>query len=119
MLRDANIKTFSAVYLVCGYTDMRYGIDSLATIVQHKYKLDVFAPRTLFLFCGKRTNRIKGLLWEGDGFLLLYKRLEKNHFAWPKNRNDVLNLSPQQYEWLMIGFPVEPVIQDVTPLHSA
>ena len=57
------------VYLVTGYTDMRKGIDGLATIVQGKLSLDPFS-RSLYLFCGRNRSKIKGLLWEGDGFLL-------------------------------------------------
>lgn len=71
MLKDANINYFPSVYVVCGYTDMRCGIDSLAAIIERKYKVNLFVPNTLFLFCGRSSSRIKGLLWEGDGFLLL------------------------------------------------
>ncbi|RHP46525.1 hypothetical protein DWZ40_10910 [Clostridium sp. AF32-12BH] len=47
-----------------------------------------YDKNTLFLFCGKRTNRIKGLLWEGDGFLLLYKRLDNGAFSWPRSAEE-------------------------------
>ena len=67
------------VYLITGYTDLRRSIDGLATIVQSQLQLDPFST-ALFLFCGRRRNRIKGLLWEGDGFLLLYKRLDNGQF---------------------------------------
>ena len=85
MLRNADPQSFSAVYVVCGYTDMRLGIDSMDTIIQSRYQLPVFAPEVLFLFCGRRANKIKGLLWEGDGFLLLTKRVENGHFSRPRN----------------------------------
>lgn len=88
MLRNADPQAFSAVYVVCSYTDMRLGIDSLATIIQSRYQLPVFAPEVLFLFCGRRANKIKGLLWEGDGFLLLTKRVESGHFSWPRNSKE-------------------------------
>ncbi len=65
------------IYIVCGYTDMRKSIDGLAAIVQHNFKLDVFSGN-LFLFCGKQCDRIKVLLWETDGFVLMYKRREKS-----------------------------------------
>ena len=78
------------VYLVTGYTDLRRSIDGLAMIVQSQLHLDPFST-ALFLFCGRRRDRIKGLLWEGDGFLLLYKRLDNGQFQWP--RNDFKNLS--------------------------
>ncbi|WP_157865468.1 IS66 family insertion sequence element accessory protein TnpB [Ruminococcus albus] len=66
MLND--LAADAQVYLVTGYTDLRRGIDGLATIVQAQLRLDPFS-KALFLFCGRRCDRIKGLLWEGDGFL--------------------------------------------------
>ncbi len=60
MLKDANHGYFTGVYIVCGYTDLRYGIDSLAAIIENKYHMDVFVPNTLFLFCGRSSTKIKG-----------------------------------------------------------
>jgi hypothetical protein len=57
----------SKVYLACGYTDLRRGIDGLATIIEQQFKLDPCSD-TLFLFCGRRTDRIKALYWERDCF---------------------------------------------------
>lgn len=71
MLNDAIC--FKQIYIVCGYTDMRYGIDSLAAIIKSKLVRDPCVPDTLYLFCGRKTDRIKGLVWEKDGFLLLYE----------------------------------------------
>ncbi len=71
MLKDANPNSFARIYIVCGYTDLRYGIDSLAAVIEQKYKMKLFVPNTLFLFCGRSASKIKGLLWEGDGFLML------------------------------------------------
>lgn len=61
---------------------------------------------TLFLFCGKRSDRIKGLLWEGDGFLLLYKRLDNGAFSWPRTESQAMEITPEQYQLLMKGFAV-------------
>ena len=58
------------VYIACGYTDLRKGIDGLARLVQQQFELDPFT-NTLFLFCGRRRDRIKGLYWEKDGFIPL------------------------------------------------
>ena len=69
------------VYIACGYTDLRKGIDGLARMVQQQFELDPFT-NTLFLFCGRRRDRIKGLYWEKDGFILLYKQLSVSYF-WP------------------------------------
>ncbi len=119
MLKDAEFKSFHAVYIVCGFTDMRYGIDSLAAIIERKYKVNLFVPNTLFLFCGRSASRIKGLLWEGDGFLLLCKRVEQGHFVWPRSSSDLRQLRPEQFKWLMQGFAIDPLIYDVTPKVSA
>lgn len=94
------------VYIACGYTDLRKGIDGLASIVQQQFQLDPFS-NALFLFCGRRRDRIKALYWEGDGFVLLYKRLEAGAYQWPKNRAEALQITPQQYRWLMEGLSVE------------
>lgn len=119
MLRDADPNYFTGIYIVCGYTDLRYGIDSLAAIIEQKYKLSLFVPNTLFLFCGRSASKIKGLLWEGDGFLLLYKRVESGHFSWPRSSDEVRSMNAEQYRWLMQGFSIDPVIHDVYPKHSA
>ena len=101
MLNDAVPSNFAGIYLVCGYTDLRYGIDSLASIIERRYKVNLFVPNTLFLFCGRSSKKIKGLLWEGDGFLLLYKRVEQRHFSWPRNSSELRSMSPEQFRWLM------------------
>lgn len=93
------------VYLAVGRTDLRRGIDGLAGIVQEQFQLDPFS-KSLFLFCGRRKDRIKGLLWEGCGFLMVYLRLEKGIFQWPQSGEDVLKLTPQQYRWLMEGLQI-------------
>ena len=94
------------VYLAVGKTDLRRGIDGLAAIVQGQFELDPFSE-ALFLFCGGRKDRIKGLLWEGNGFLLVYKRLESGTFQWPRNGEEARNLTPQQYRWLTEGLSIE------------
>lgn len=83
------------------------GIDGLAAIVTHQYSLDLFDD-TLFLFCGLRKDRIKGLYWDSNGFVLLYKRLEQGSFRWPQNTSEAKEISHEQYEWLAAGFEIEP-----------
>ncbi len=93
-------------FIACGYTDLRRGIDGLATIVQEQFKLDPFT-NTLFLFCGRRCDRIKGLYWDKDGFVLLYKRLEKSSFQWPRSGEEARELTSQQLRWLTEGLEVD------------
>lgn len=93
------------IYIACGYTDMRKSIDGLSAMVQQNYKLDPFS-NSLFLFCGRKNNRLKALYWEGDGFVLLYKRLENGKFQWPRTQDDVLKISPQEFRWLLEGLSI-------------
>ena len=62
-------------YLVTGHTDMRKSIDGLMAIIRDTYEMDPYS-NSLFLFCGRRCDRIKALHFEKDGFCLLYKRLD-------------------------------------------
>lgn len=101
MLRDANPQSFAEIYIVCGRTDFRRGIDSFAAIIEGKYHTNVLTPNTLFLFRGGSASKSKGLLWEGDGFLLLYKRIEDGHFTWPRSSDELRQMSPEQFKWLM------------------
>lgn len=106
MLNDATC--FKNIFIVTGFTDLRFGINSLISIIDEKSDNSPYIPDTLYLFCGRRSDRIKGLIWEKDGFLLLYKRLEQGRFMWPRNEVEVRNLTPQQFRWLMEGLTIEP-----------
>lgn len=104
MLSDFN--GAEKVYIACGYTDLRKGIDGLAALVQSQFRLDPFT-NTLFLFCGRRCDRMKALYWESNGFVLLYKRLENGSLQWPRNGEEVRKLTAQQYRWLMEGLQID------------
>lgn len=94
------------IYIACRKTDMRKSIDGLSAIVSQNFKLDPF-QNTLFLFCGGKRDRMKAILWEGDGFLLLYKRLEGGSFQWPRTTEEVREITPQQYRWLIEGLSID------------
>ena len=115
MLNDATC--FKRVYIVCGYTDLRSGIDTLVSIIDSKTDNSPYVPDTLYLFCGRKSDRIKGLVWEKDGFLLLYKRLEQGKFVWPRNESEVHTTTSQQFRWLMEGLTISPkkTVQEVSP----
>ena len=75
-------------------SDLRSGIDRLADTIRSYLGEDAIEADTLYLFCGRRTDRIKGLVWENDGYLLLYKRLEAGQFSGQgQNPKSVLLLS--------------------------
>lgn len=114
MLEDA--AGIRRVVLACGSVDLRKGIDGLAMIIGDKYKQNPFEKGTLFLFCGKRSDRIKGLLWQGTGFLLLYMRLEDGRLSWPRTTQEAAELTEEQFNYLMLGLnPLDPKIKDVNP----
>ncbi len=114
MLEDA--AGIRRVVLACSYVDLRKGIDGLSMIIGDKYRQNPFEKGTLFLFCGRRADRIKGLLWMGNGFLLLYKRFESGSLSWPRTTEEAADLTEEQYRYLMLGLnPLDPKIKEVTP----
>ena len=83
-----------------------YTSAGLSALVQQNFQLDPF-HQSLFLFCGKKTDRIKALLWEGDGFLLVYKRLEGGRFQWPRSEKEVMKITQQELRWLLEGLSID------------
>ena len=104
------------VILCCGYVDMRRGMEGLAQIIGDRFKLNPYDKGTMFLFCGRRTDRIKALLWMGNGFILMYRRFEDGHLSWPRTSEQAAELTEEQYHLLMRGYdPVSTRIKDVSP----
>ena len=97
MLHEAH--GISRFIVICGYTDFRKGIRGFAQRIEGTYYLDPF-EKVLFFFCGKRADRIKALLWEGSGFLLLYKWLEKGSLTWLRTPNEAAEISKHQFSLL-------------------
>ncbi|MEF9975055.1 MAG: IS66 family insertion sequence element accessory protein TnpB [Clostridia bacterium] len=62
---------------------------------------------TLFLFCGKRADRIKALYRDADGFVLLYKRPEQGSYQWPRTPAEVRMLTPRQLRRLQEGLAID------------
>ena len=106
MLGDISVADH--IYLVCGSTDMRKSIDGLCSIVHDKLSLDP-EQSSLFLFCGKRCDRIKVLLHEPDGYVLLYKRLNvsQGRYRWPRKSSEAQAITWKQLDWLLSGLDIE------------
>ena len=97
------------IYLITGYTDMRRSIDGLYAIVVDKLNAEP-DRRSIYLFCGKRSDRIKILIRENDGYVLLYKRLDSNvkgRFRWQRTPDEVKSITWKQLDWLMSGLEIE------------
>ena len=102
--------------VVCGYTDLRRSITGLSQLIEGRYQMDPFETGTLFMFCGRRGDRIKCLLWEPSGFLLLYKRFEGGSLSWPRTPQEAQCITKHQFRLLLQGLnPVQPKVREVRP----
>lgn len=98
MVPEGSLKVFVALEPV----DFRKGHDGLAAIVQQVLGLDPFSGAA-FVFRARRADRIKVLIWDGTGLVLLHKRLEAGTFVWPQLRNGVMRMTPAQLAALVEG----------------
>jgi transposase len=94
-----------SVYLYRGVADMRKSIDGLAALVETELGHSPFEP-ALFVFCNRRRDKVKLLYWERNGFVLWYKRLEKQRFPWPRQ---LTCLESWQLSWLLDGVAIEQI----------
>jgi transposase len=90
------------VWLACGYTDMRKGMDGLAMLAQQVLEEDPFSG-ALLAFRGRRGGLLKLLWYDGQGMCLYSKRLEKGHFVWPLTSTGRVSLTPAQLSMLVEG----------------
>jgi len=90
------------VYLACGATDMRKGIDGLAVLAQQVLAENPHSG-ALFAFRGKRGDLIKLLWYDGQGLCLFVKRMDKGRFVWPMTQTGKVHLSPAQVSMLVEG----------------
>ena len=90
------------VWLAVGKTDMRRGMNGLSLQVQQALGRDPFAG-DLFVFRGARGDLVKILYWDGQGFCLFAKRLEKGRFVWPLTKDGALTLTSAQLSMLLEG----------------
>lgn len=91
-----------AVYVATKPVDFRKGIDGLAALAQEELRLK---PQSgaVFVFRARRADRVKLLVWDGTGFVLIYKRLEEGAFVWPAIKDGVMTLSRGQLAALFEG----------------
>lgn len=94
--------------------DFRRGHDGLAATVQNELGLYPHSGLTV-LFRSKRGDRLKILVWDGTGIVLIYKCLEVSSFVWPKIQDGIMHLTQAQYEALFEGLDwrrmvVQPVV---------
>jgi transposase len=104
-----------AIVIATQPVDFRCGHDALAAIVQTRLGLDPHSG-LMVVFRSKRKDRVKILVWDGSGLVLIYKRLESNCFSWPQVQEGVARISRAQFEALFDGLQwqrldARPVVQ--------
>jgi transposase len=106
------------IWLVAGATDMRKGFDGLSALVQTVLRADSFSGQ-LFVFRGRRGDRVKVLWWDGQGLCLFYKRLERGRFVWPTAHDGAVHLTPAQLWMLLEGIDWRRPQRTQRPRHAA
>jgi transposase len=105
------------IWVAAGVTDMRRGFDGLSALVQTQLTADPFSGH-VFVFRGRKGDRIKVLWWDGDGLCLFAKRLEDGHFVWPQALSGSIELTPAQLSMLLEGIDWRRV-KRTTPQYAA
>ena len=108
------VPSLRRVWLACGATDMRRGFDGLAAMIQQQLAEDPFSGQ-LFVFRGRRGDRVKILWWDGDGLCLFYKRLESGRFIWPAATCGTVALSTAQLSMLLEGIDWRRPVRTADP----
>ena len=90
------------IWLAIAPVDMRKGIDSLSCIVQQTLGYSPCAG-SAFVFRNRAGNRLRLLLWDGNGVWLCQRRLHQGSFVWPKATDACFSISQDQWQWLIAG----------------
>jgi transposase len=90
------------VWLATGHCDMRKGYASLSVLVQETLKHDPHSGH-LFVFRGRRGDRLKIIWHDGYGACLFAKRLERGRFIWPTAMDGTIAISPAQLAYMLEG----------------
>lgn len=109
MIKDL-LQSISKVYIAYGATDFRKQIESLCIEVKSKFHLNPY-EKAAFIFCNKKRNSIKVLCYDKNGFILAQKKLldkEKMKFQWPRNSQEMKNITIEQLNWLLSGLKINP-----------
>jgi transposase len=103
------MESFESIYVACGPTDLRKNVDGLSILIKQSFQLDPFS-NSIFLFCNGARNRLKALVWDKNGFIMLYKRLDGAgaRFQWPTDPVQVRGITDMQLGKLLEGLSIDP-----------
>ncbi len=112
-----SLNTQQRYFLFGSVVDMRKSFDSLCGIVISEFKMDPLSG-DVFIFLSRTKTKIKLLQWQGDGFAIYYKRLEKGTFEHVENTTQSAALiSSQQLMLIMEGIQLSSIKKRVRYHH--
>ena len=104
-----SITSSQRYYFYSGRTDMRKGFDCLCGLVRTEFKMNPLSG-DVFIFVSRTRTRIKLLQWQGDGFAIYYKRLERGRFEIPLlEENHIAMITSQQLMLIMEGIKLSSI----------
>lgn len=95
------------IHLALQPVDLRGGFDALSALVKNHLRLDPLSGQW-FVFTNRRRHRVKVLYWDGSGFWICAKRLERGRFSWPGGEEAVHALRPEEWSALIHGLEATP-----------
>ena len=90
------------IYLRPGHTDLRKAVNGLAVLIEQHMAEEPFSGN-VYLFCNKERKLLKALWWDKTGFWLSQKRLEKEKYPWPEDKNEARELTAEELRMLLAG----------------
>lgn len=90
------------VFIVTGHTDLRKSVDGLNDIVSLQYGITP-TDENMFIFCGIRRDRLKQLVFDSGVYHLIYSRANEIRYKWPREENELWEISQKQLHALLIG----------------
>lgn len=102
------------IWLALGAADLRAGIDSLLAQVVRGFAQGAQAHHA-YIFANRRVDRLKVLVYDGTGMWLCTRRLQTGSFAWPRQDSGAVQLTRQQFDWLVAGLPWTRLSAQPTP----
>lgn len=101
-----DLSFFSRIFIAVRPVDFRKQAHGLAVIVDEQLGEKSTRSRAVYAFTNRRKNAVKCLYWDETGYAMWWKNLEKDRFRWPKNEDEVLEISAREMKWLLEGVDI-------------
>ena len=108
MFEDGAVASYGRIMLMRGYTDLRCGIPSLSLALTQLYGADLSEPGVLYVFCGRRCDRVRALLTCGGGTMLVHLVLHAARLRWPRSGDGLVEVTQAQLDALLRGERLAP-----------